>query len=480
MHAKHNRRQLQQRAIKSEASHQDVVGFFNLLTAPELFDTLESLLPEHRERLFPPTETLAMFLAQAMHSDDSCQRVVNEAAMTRLISGLEPCSLSTSGYCRARQRLPLEMVAALARTTGELMDQHVPDAWLWRGRRVRIVDGTTVTLPDTAANQEAYPQQRSQQPGLGFPICRVVGVTCLASGAVINAAMGPYKGKGASEHTLFRSLLPSIKSGDILVGDSLYGSYATLAECLARGIDVVFQQNGGRSRITDFRTGTRLGSKDHLIRIKKPMQRPDWMSVAHYQTLPDDMLIREIHVDGKVLITTLYDPETAPRKALKALYRSRWHVELDIRNIKTTLGMETLSCKTPEMAEKEMWVYLLAYNLIRIIMAQSAVLANVLPRELSFKHALQLWLAWSRQPVPIYKRCYLMQLFRLVAAQRVGNRPGRIEPRAVKRRPKPTPLLTRPRQELQALIRKHGHPPKQREWNRNAHDDNNKSKTACA
>lgn len=169
---------------------------------------------------------------------------------------------------------------------------------------------------------------------------------------------------------------------------------------------------------------------------------------------------------------------TASRQALKSLYHSRWQVELDIRSIKTTLGMETLSCKTPEMAKKEMWVYLLAYNLIRIIMAQSAKLANVLPRCLSFKHTLQLWLAWSRQPAPTYEEPYLMELFRLVSAQRRGNRPGRIEPRAVKRRPKPFSLLTCPRREAQALIRKNGHPPKRREWHRTAQCDSKQSRAA--
>ena len=480
MHAKRNPYRHQQQAIKSVASHQDAMGFFNLLTAPELFDAVESLLPEHRERLFPPTETLAMFLTQAMHRDGSCQQVVNNAALSRLVSGRKACSSSTSGYCRARQRLPLDMVTALVRTTGNLIDQQIPAAWLWRGRRVRIIDGTTVTLADTAANQDSYPQQRSQKPGLGFPICRIVGATCLASGAVISAAMGPYKGKGGSEHTLLRTLLPSFKAGDILVGDALYGSYAILAECLARGLDIVFEQNGGRKRTTDFRKGTRLGSKDHLIRLTKPIQRPEWMSQEHYQTLPDDLTIREIHIDGKILITTLCDPKEAPKQALKTLYRNRWHVELDIRNIKTTLGMEILACKTPEMAEKEMWVYLLAYNLIRIVMAQSAVLAHVLPRTLSFKHSLQLWLAWSRQPEPTYEPQYLAQLFELIAARQVGNRPGRVEPRAVKRRPKPTSLLTRTRHEAQTLIRKHGHPPKQREWNKNAKYEDEKSKVACA
>lgn len=354
------------------------------------------------------------------------------------------------------------------RLTGALVDQQISDNWRWQGRPVRIVDGTTVTLPDTPANQAAYPQQRSQKPGLGSPISRIVGVTCLASGAVINAAMGPYKGKGGSEHTLLRSLLPDLQCGDILLGDALYGSYFILAECMARGADVVFEQNGSRKRTMDFRRGKRLGSKDHLIRIQKPRQRPGWISAEHFHNFPAEIAIREIAMGGKILITTLIDPAQSPREDLKALYRSRWHVELDIRHIKTTLGMETLTCKTPEMAEKEMWVYLLAYNLIRVLMAQSAALADILPRALSFKHTLQLWHAWNHRLASCYTQKDLMEFFRLIAQRCVGNRPGRVEPRAVKRRPKPLPLLTRPRHEAQTLIRKHGHPPKQREWNRSA------------
>ncbi|WP_421705221.1 IS4 family transposase [Alloalcanivorax xenomutans] len=466
MDAKQNR--FQQQAIKRRLSRQDAIHFFNLLTSAELFDVLESLLPEHRERLFPPTETLAMFLSQVMQADRSCQRVVNEAAVARWLGGRKACSTFTGGYCKARQRLPLELVSSLACATGALTNEKVPNDWLWQGRPVRIVDGTTVTLPDTPANQEDYPQQRSQKPGLGFPLCRIVAVTCLASGAVLNAAMGPYAGKGASEHTLFRSLLPGFNAGDILLGDGLYGSYVILADCLARGVDVVFEQNGARKLTTDFRKGKRLGHKDHLIRISKPCQRPDWMSLAHYQALPDDIVLREVALGGKVLITTLYDPARAPRQALKALYRSRWHVELDIRHIKTTLGMETLSCKTPEMAEKELWVYFLAYNLVRLLMVPSAVLAKVLPRTLSFKHALQCWQAWYQQLLSCHTTDDLTELFRLIGQQRVGNRPGRIEPRAVKRRPKPLPLLTRTRHEARAWIRQHGHPPKQRPWNKTA------------
>jgi len=471
MYASRNRQPYQQKAVAKKLTNQDSTSFFNLLTAPELLDTIESLLPRHRERQFPPTETLAMFLAQALNPDRSCQRVVNDAAISRVISGLKPCSTFTGAYCKARQRLPLEMVSSLVTRTGELIDRQIPDAWRWRGRPVRIIDGTTVTLPDTPQNQATYPQQKGQKPGLGFPICRIVGITCLSSGAVLNAAMGPFKGKGGSEHTLLRSLLDTFTAGDILLGDALYGSYFLLAECQARHLDVVFEQNGARKRTTDFRTGKKIGSKDHIVRLTKPRQRPDWMGEEQYQAVPDEMMIREIGMGKKVLITTLLDPLETPARALKTLYSSRWHVELDIRNIKTTLGMDTLSCKTPEMAEKEMWVYLLAYNLIRLIMAQSALMANVLPRTLSFKHTLQLWLAWGRQPFPTYTPDQLDNLFRLVAEKRVGNRPGRIEPREVKRRPKPLRLMLVPRHEAQARVKKNGHPPKQRKWNKSSDKD---------
>ncbi len=278
--------------------------------------------------------------------------------------------------------------------------------------------------------------------------------------------MGPYKGKGGSESTLLRRLMDTFDAGDILLGDALYGSYFLLADCQARGVDVLFEQMGARARSTDFRTGKKLGVKDHQVTLLKPKQRPYWMSPEQYVAAPASLVLREFKSGKKTLITTLLDPKINPRQALKSLYYSRWQVELDIRSIKATLGMHTLSCKTPVMAEKEMWVYLLAYNLIRLIMAESALLANVLPRTLSFKHTLQLWLAWSRQPFSTYEPEQMSKLFELVAALRVGKRPGRVEPRAVKRRPKPLPLLMVPRQKAQEQVKKHGHPPKQRQWNR--------------
>ncbi len=450
----------QQKRVSSHAENSDSYTFFNVLTAPEFLDQMDSSLPEHRERLFPPTETLSMFLAQAMSADRSCQSAVDDAAIKRLIGGLPICSTHTGAYCRARQRIPLEMVSKLTCHTGRLMAADIPEAWQWRGRPVRLVDGATVTLPDTADNQDVYPQPRSQEPGLGFPLCRLVGIICLASGAVLNAATGPCKGKGSDEQSMLRSMLDTLQTGDILLGDAFYATYFLLCALEAKGVDGVFEQHGARRRSTDFRLGQRLGQRDHLIDLRKPKKKPDWMSQADYDQTPDTLTVRELCTSGKILVTTLLCPKDTSKAALKALYRDRWHVELDLRNIKTTLGMEMLSCRTPAMAEKEIWTYLLAYNLIRLLMAQAARLADLLPRQLSFKHTLQLWIAWRHTTPENYNDKKLEGLFVLIAQQQVGKRPGRIEPRAVKRRPKPFPLLTKPRQEARAEVQKNGHPKK--------------------
>jgi len=449
---------LQQRRTHHLASNADAYAFFNLLTGPELLDQVESLLPDHRERLFPPTETLSMFMAQALSADRSCQRSVNELAVKQLRAGLKPCSTHTGGYCRARQRLPVEMVSSLVRNTGNLISSNARSGQ-WMGRPVRLVDGTTVIMPDTQANQDAYPQSRGQKPGLGFPICRMVGIVCLSSGAVLDAALGRFRGKGGDEQTLLRSMLDTLNTGDVLLGDAFYATYFLLCELQRRGIDGVFEKYGARRRSTDFRRGTRLGTRDHLITLEKPSRRPAWMNQASYEQEPDQLEVRELKAGNKILVTTLGCARETPKAALKALFKDRWHVELDLRNLKTTMGLEMLSCKTAAMAVKELWVYLLAHNLIRLLMVQSASIVDCLPRQLSFKHTLQLWLAWRQfDGSDIDERFH--QLLMLIAQQRVGRRSGRMEPRAVKRRQKPYPLLTRARQAERKEIRKNGHPRK--------------------
>ena len=461
MHATHRATAAQQR-VHRHLGNADSYAMFNLLTGPELFDRVEALVPEHRERLFPPTETLSMFLAQALSADGSCRQVVNDAMVKRVVGGMTPGSTDTGGYCKARARLPLSMVSTLAREAGGLLAQGAASCWHWQSRRVRLVDGATVTLADTEANQAAYPQPSSQKPGLGFPICRVVALMCLGSGALLDTAMGPCVGKGSDEQSLLRKLLDTLAVDDILLGDAFYATYFLLAALIGSGVDGLFEQHGARKRSTDFSKGEQLGARDHIITLTKPPKRPDWMSPYEYDQAPDTLAVREFQAGGKVMVTTFLCPKETPKSVLKSLYRQRWHVELDLRNIKTTLGMEHLRCKSPEMAIKELWVYLLAYNLIRLLMAQAALLADQIPRQLSFKHTVQIWMAWQHRGGSTHNAVSLGALLVLIAEPRVGLRPGRTEPRAMKRRPKPFPLLTKPRPTAREDIRLYGHPKKQR------------------
>lgn len=274
------------------------------------------------------------------------------------------------------------------------MADSTPATWRWSGRPVRLVDGTTVELPDTEANQRAYPRTAK---ATGCPLSRLVGIICLASGGILNAAIGGFSGKGSGEQALLRTLLDTFSTGGIVLGDAYFGTYFLLADLAERGVDAVFEQYGTRKRSTDFRKGHKLGKQDHLIVYEKPNIRPSWLSQEQFDAAPATLTVRELKVGHKILVTTMLLPKAAPKQALKELYQQRWPVELDLRNIKTTLGMTTLSCKTPDMIEKEIWIYLLAHNLIRITMAEAAALSDILPRQLSFKHSLQLWRVWRSQ-----------------------------------------------------------------------------------
>jgi len=425
-----------------------------MLTGSQLLELTEAHLPEHRERLYPPTVTLSMFMKQVLAADRSCQRAVNAWAGQRAAEGLSITSIRTGAYCQARARLPLELVMALTHQTGHLLSTQAPHAWRWRGRAVKLADGTGISMPDTPENQACYPQPSTQAEGVGFPLARLVGIVCLSTGAVLQAAIGPHAGKGHSELDLFRSLLPALSAGDVLLADALYCDYFTISTLQAAGIDVLFEQHG--SRITDFRRGCRLAQRDHRVRWSKPKMRPAWMTLEQYQAFPNELTVREVKVDGQVLVTTMLDAREVHKGELSNLYACRWHVELDIRNIKTTLGMDVLRCLTPQMVQKELWVYLLAYNVIRLLMAQAACNAGVHPRELSFKHTVQMWTEWTARTLSA-ELPRTVEFFRLIAQLQVGNRPGRMEPRARKRRPKSYPWLKVPRAEARRQIRTYGH-----------------------
>jgi hypothetical protein len=437
--------------IGRRARQAGAVDFFNMLTGPELLEVTDSHLPEHRERLYPPTVTLSMFMKQVLSADGSCQRAVNAWAAQRAVEGLSVQSIRTGGYCQARQRLPVEMVMALTRETGRLLSEQTQPAWCWRGRTVKLADGTGLSMPDTLENQAGYPQPSTQAQGVGFPLARLVAITCLSTGAVLEAAIGPHAGKSNTELDLMRGLLGSFSAGDVLLADALYCSYFTIATLAAAGVDVLFEQHG--ARITDFRHGRRLGQRDHVVCWPKPKTRPEWMTLEQYRAFPKELSVREAKVDGRVLVSTMLDAGQVSKGELAELYACRWHVELDIRNIKTTLGMELLRCRTPQMVQKELWVYLLAYNVIRLLMAQAAHYAGLHPRALSFKHTVQLWTVWTMTAL----RSEPVEFFRLLAQLTVANRAGRIEPRALKRRPKPYPRLKVPRHQARRQIRTQAH-----------------------
>jgi hypothetical protein len=309
-------------------------------------------------------------------------------------------------------------------------------------------------MPDTPANQNEYPQPDGQEPGLGFPMLRLVVLFCLATGAVLEAAFCPYRGKGTGEISLLRRVWDDLGAGDVLLGDRIFCSYFEIALLAGRGIDVVFRKH--QSRRTDFRTGRRLGPNDHAVTWHKPA-RPDWLDEAEYRRLPEALVVREARVVARCpgfrvrqfeAITTLLDPAAVPVGELGALYRLRWHAELDLRALKQSMGMAELRCKAPALVRKELWVHLLGYNLVRGVMAQSGSVSGVVPRCLSFTGAAQTLLAWAGVLSVARGAARAEPLARLwvaVGAHRVGARPGRVEPRAIKRRKKSYPLLNEPR-----------------------------------
>jgi len=426
----------------------------NVLSGRALEQAVQQYAGEYRDRVYPPLRTLALFMGQALSQDGACQDAVARHVSERSGRGQAPCSLSTGPYCKARARLPTQLVVRLQHQVGQHMVERLPQAWRWRERSVKLLDGTTVSMPDTAQNQAAFPQYLQQKPGLGFPLARLVALICLGSGAVLQWAMGPYHGKDSSEQALFRALIETLEAGDVLLADRYYCSYWVLAMLKARGIDLLTPEHA--SRLYDFRRGKRLGRGDHLVQWKRP-PRPDWMDKELYATMPEQLSVREVRAGGRVLVTTLLDPGIAPAE-LDRLYQQRWHIELDLRSIKIAIGMDILRCKTPEMIRKEVAVHLLAYTLVRAVMAQAAHLGGVLSRTLSFKSALQMLNAYHQQlrHCGNARACLMIShVLSAVATLRLHQRPGRAEPRAVKRRPKPHRLLTEPRSVARAAIIAH-------------------------
>jgi len=369
--------------------------FSDVLPAERVHDARRAEGVHFRDRLFSPLVTLWLFLSQVLSKDHSCLTAVARFLAYRCRRGLAPCSARTGSYCKARKRLPEGLLARLVRQTGRDLHGQAPPAWRWHGRAVKVVDGSSASMPDTPANQEAYPQPPGQKPGLGFPVARLVVVLSLACGAALDLAMGRSRGKQTGENALFRGLHACLDPGDVPLADRYCCSYFEIALLQQRRVDTVMRAH--QCRHVDFRRGRRLGRDDHVVVWTKP-QRPEWMDAATYAALPETWTVREVRVRvvtpgfrtrRLVVATTLLDPVAVPRGELATLYRARWQAERDLRAIKQAPQMDVLRCKTPELVRKEVWAHLLVYNLIRATMAQAALQHHVLPRLLSFEGARQ-------------------------------------------------------------------------------------------
>jgi DDE family transposase len=416
-----------------------------VLAAGDLEQLLRDYAGRCRDRIYPPLKTLGLFIGQVLSPEGACLDAVIRNLSERNARGAPECSLSTGPYCKARRRLPLGLIVALLHAIAWRLERAQPRAWRWQGRSVKLLDGTTVSMPDTRANQKEFPQSRAQQPGLGFPLARLVAILSLGTGAVLDWAMGACQGEDTSEQALFRQLLGALDPGDVVLADRLYCTYWMVATLKARAVDVLMQQNV--SRTVDFRCGKPLGRGDHIVQWIRP-KRPHWMDQETYATMPQTLEVREVKIHGRVLVSTLVDACTAPAAELDRLYGKRWNIELDLRSIKAELRMDILSCKSPEMVRKEVAVHLLAYTLVRAVMAQAASLAHVLARALSFKGTTKMLNAYHEQlhrSVGSRASVMIAHVLGAVSMLRLPCRPGRVEPRAVKRRPKPHRLLLIPR-----------------------------------
>jgi hypothetical protein len=449
-------------SIQRQFAQAPGLPFANLLPEAFIVQLLDELGVEFRDRDYPPLVVLAMFLGQCSDADPSLQQAVARRIAQRVAEAGPACSSNTGAYSRARQRLPEKVLAELTKYTGKELMTQAPAEWSWHDRTVKVVDGSTASMPDTKANQKEYPQPSSQKPGLGFPMVRFVVIFALAVGTVLDAAFCPYQGKENSELALFRRLHDGLQAGDIVLADRYFCSFFDIAELQRRRIDVVMRQH--QKRKTDFRRGVRLGKYDHLVLWKKPA-RPDWMDEETYQQYPDEMVIRElrVHVRGRhrkvrsrtiTIATTLCDHEEYRKADLAELYRLRWQAELNLRSLKTVMQMDVLRGKSPEMVRKEMWAHFLAYNLVRKVMCQAANEFGLKPWKISFKGTMQTLNAFA-MPLLTCPRSRLPEVIEemllAIARHGVGGRPNRVEPRRVKRRPKPHKLLNKPR----AQARKH-------------------------
>ena len=409
-----------------------------------------------RQRTYPVALTFWAFLSQVLSPGAACREVVRKVQAWYAPQGRTPDS-GTSAYCQARKRLPAKRLLQLHQTLTAKLSARITASELWRGRRVKVVDGTGVSMPDTAANQQAWPQPSTQQPGCGFPVVKLAACFCLASGALLDWVEDTL---AAHDCRLLQKLLPTFKNGDVVLADRGFSSFPSLATLLAQGVDAVMRVHHFRK--LDWRAGKRLGRRDRLVCWRKGQcQGPLW-SREQWAQLPQEITVRLVEIvvtvpgfrtQKLVLVTTLLDAQAYSAEALGQLYFRRWVIELCFRDIKTTLGLDVLRCQTPALVRKEIVMHALAYNLIRALMQDIAHQYQVALHRLSFKGTVDALRQWRElfENAPQASRAIrkLQRLFyQSIAGDLLLERPERSEPRAVKRRPKNFRLLTKPRHEM--------------------------------
>jgi len=398
--------------------------------------------------------TFWLFLSQTFSADGSCRAAVRKFLAWRAIEEGATASPNTAGYCKARARLRQADLEKVDTLVTRRVEAAAARQGLWYGRAVKVADGSGLSMPDTPANQAVYPQSRRQKPGCGFPVMRVVALFSLATGVIVGLAKGALS---VGERTLFRRLWDLFEPADVALADSGFCGYADFY-CLAqRGVDCVMRNHPRRSvGLTPLR---RFSKGHRLVRWHKTGRCPQWLDPHEWRAMPDRLTVREIRFSIDIpgfrtkaitVVTTLLDPKAFPRRAFLELYRRRWMAELYLRDIKTTMGMDVLRCKSPGMVHKELLMFRIAHNLVRALMVESAVTYGLSVYRISFKGTLTTVREWApilaAAPLSRADRQRLTDYFLYyLARDLLPNRPNRIEPRARKRRPKNYQLLNQPR-----------------------------------
>jgi len=437
-------------AVRARFARNEGLPFADVLTEAKIMDVLNEQGVRYRDRVFNPVTTIWGFLSQVLSEDHSCRDAVSRIIAHRAASGSRVCSPNTASYCNARSRIHTGVLRTLATRTAAELQSSAAAEWQWNERSVFIVDGSSVSMPDTPENQARYPQPPTQEPGLGFPLARITVLLSLATGACHDLAIAPYKGKGTGETTLLRAMYGTLKPGDVVLADALFDNYFLIWELRERGIDLV-----ARAQYQRVGSQTVESRPDGDILVWQRPNKPHGMTGAQYRRYPKTMLMRQVAVDARDqnnraeqfhVITTILDAAIDGGQ-FGDLYERRWSGEVDIRSIKSTMQMDILRCKTPEMVAKEIWTHLLAYNLLRTVMAVAASANDIEPRQVSFKGAKQVVTAFAPKieaARPEDRAALIDAMLTAIAYHRVGNRPGRWEPRARKRRPKPAATRSSP------------------------------------